>query len=281
MNGTRATTRPPVRQQVDADLLARLTTRLTDRDRRLLALLHDHRVLTLPQIAQLAFPSERAARHRTLTLYQHAVLDRFRPALAVGSAPHHYLLGPAGAIVLSQLRGHDIGYRAEHVLALALSAKLAHLVGVNGLFTSLAAAARRTPGCALERWWSERRCEQQWGRIVRPDGYGRWRDPGGTVDFFVEYDTGTEPLARVAAKLDSYLRLADHTGIGDTALLFALPGGARERHVRALLGRRAAIPVATANAAELADVGPAGAVWLPLGHAVRRRLTDLRSGEPE
>lgn len=38
-----------------------------------------------------------------------------------------------------------------------------------------ASVARRTPGCALERWLPERRCEKERGRIARLDGDGRWR----------------------------------------------------------------------------------------------------------
>jgi hypothetical protein len=260
-----------VRIQVDAALLARLAARLTERDRWLLRLLHEHRVLTLPQLTQLAFPSPRAARHRLLMLYQHAVLDRFRPSRPIGSAPHHYLLGPAGAAVLSAEQGHDIGYRAEHVAALAHSAKLAHLVGANTVFTTLAAHARHTPGCELQRWWSEHRCRQSWHGAVRPDGYGRWRDGGRGIDFFLEYDTGTEPLSRVAAKLPSYQRLADITGITDTAVVFVLPTAARERNLHALLRPGSVVPVATA----LTAGNPAAEVWLPVGGTDRLPLAAL------
>lgn len=43
--------------------------------------------------------------------------------------------------------------------------------------------------------------------IVRPDGYGRWHQDGREVDFFLEYDRGTEPLDRLAAKLAGYRKL--------------------------------------------------------------------------
>ena len=44
-----------------AERLAALAGRLTDRDRQLCRLLHEHRVLTTPQLVDLAFPSRNAA----------------------------------------------------------------------------------------------------------------------------------------------------------------------------------------------------------------------------
>jgi hypothetical protein len=47
---------------------------------------------------------------------------------------------------------------------------------------------------ALTVWWSEWRCAVNCGRLVRPGGYGRWREHEREVDFFLEYDRGTGPL---------------------------------------------------------------------------------------
>ena len=65
--------------------------------------------------------------------------------------------------------------------------------------------ARIPPRAALAAWWPEHRCAAPVGTAARPDGYGRWPDQtGGDTDFFLEYDTGTETAARVAAKLPGY-----------------------------------------------------------------------------
>jgi hypothetical protein len=69
------------------------------------------------------------------------------------------------------------------------------------------------------------------GHVVRPDGYGRWREHDREVDFFLEYDRGTEPLDRLAAKLAGYQQLADATQIA-TPVLFWLPTTGREATVR-------------------------------------------------
>src|SRR6187551_799243 len=78
--------------------LTGLATRLTPRDLWLLAMLHEHRVLTTHAIARIAFTSDHRARRRLLQLHRWDVLERFAPRLPVG-APHHHVPGPAGAAV--------------------------------------------------------------------------------------------------------------------------------------------------------------------------------------
>jgi len=155
---------------------------------------------------------------------------------------------------------------------LAHSQRLQHLLGVNGFFAALARAARHQPDAGLEVWWSEQRCATQWGRLVHPDGYGRWREHRSRVDFFLEYDRGSEPLGRLAAKLPGYLELAHATGIS-TPLLLWLPSPAREAAARQALAG-SSLPVATATPHP--DHTPAGPLWLPL-HASgpRHRLAQL------
>jgi hypothetical protein len=278
-------------------LAAELTARLTARDRWLLRMLHEHRVLTTAQVTQLAFGTTRAATARLATLYQYRAVDRFRPLAPAGSSPLHFVLDEAGALLLAEEDGitaSELGYRRDRAAAVALSPRLAHDTGANGIFTSLAAAARSSDGRqALERWWGERRCAATWGDRARPDGYCRWAEqqpgqPAVTVDFFLEYDSGAEPLTRVVAKLAGYAALAARTGI-TTPVLFWPPSPRRE----AALQRRLAgppppgipgaasaaqvpgVPVATATASASPE-GPAGAAWLPAGRpGPRLRLAQL------
>jgi hypothetical protein len=260
-----------------AERLAALTGRLTDRDRALCRLLHQHRVLTTPQLIDLAFPSRNAAEHRLAILHQLGVVDRFRPHHTPGSAPYHYVLGPLGAALLAAEADQEpaqLGYRRDRTLALAHSQRLAHLLGVNSFFCALARAARQDPGAALEVWWSEQRCAAQWGRLVHPDGYGRWREQQTRVDFFLEYDRGSEPAGRLAAKLPGYLQLAQASEIA-TPLLWWLPTPAREAAARQALSG-SSLPVATATPHP--DHTPAGPLWLPLHTSGRRhRLAQLAS----
>ncbi|MFE5566601.1 replication-relaxation family protein [Amycolatopsis japonica] len=260
---------------------AMLASRLTARDKWLLALLHEHRVLTSFQIQDAAFPSDRSARQRLLDLHHWRAVSRFQPFRQLGSAPMHYVLGPAGAAVLAAEHGlevKELGYRHDRAMGIAHNQRLAHTVGVNDFFTSLIARTRHSQASdALTAWWSESRCARHFGDLVIPDGYGRWHGTSREVEWFLEFDTGTESLTKVGRKLAGYARLAESTGIA-TPVLMWLPTTRREAGARTALARVHAglddpnsVPVATA-AADLLDPAtphpsPAEAVWLPLTSA--------------
>lgn len=303
--------RLPDRAAVTGGHLAFLANHLTARDRWLARVVGEHRVFTTAQLTGLAFGSARTANQRLLQLYQWRVLDRFQPLLAVGSAPMHYVLDLAGAAVLAAEDGLDpdqLGYRHDRALGIGHSLRLAHTVGVNGLYAALVAIARHTSTTgaaartgsgsrAVTTWWPETRCARLWGDLARPDAYARWHENDATtdreVDFFLEYDTGTEPLTRVAGKLHDYHRLATATGIV-TPVLFWFGTPARESAARAALAatlaaldRPTAVPVATTaadptRAAESTRVpdSPAAARWLPLvcGERPNDRPAERRDG---
>lgn len=288
--------RPTPRLANTQDHQAALAARLTPRDRWIIRMLHEHRVLTAHQIGDMAFPSYRSGRLRLRELYQWSVLDRFQPFISVGTTPMHYVLAPAGAAVLAAEDGLDIkqlGYRHDRAFGIAHSLRLAHTVGVNEWFAALVTTATHhtTPPPAdqnagqgaeqgeseparLEAWWSETRCARHFGDLVKPDAYGRWSHHGQTVEFFLEYDFGTEPLGKLAGKLTGYAALAQATGIS-TPLLVWLPTARREATARRLLHQHwrtldqpLAVPVATAAADHLDPTAPhpspADPVWLPL-----------------
>src|SRR5215470_12811397 len=194
---TLGTGRGQARPAVSPALLSALAGRLTARDRWLLRMLLEHRVLTTTQICDLAYGGARRAALRLGQMYRLRAVDRFRPLAATGSSPYHWVLDQAGAEVLAAEDGVPparLGYRRDRALDIAFSPRLAHTVGANGVFAALAAAARLGGG-ELACWWSERRCGALWGDLARPDGYGLWRDPGSAgSDFFLEYDTGSEDL---------------------------------------------------------------------------------------
>jgi hypothetical protein len=287
-------------------LAAALAARLTPRDRWLLRMLAEHRVLTTGQITSLAFGTSRAATARMSVLYQLRAVDRFRPLAAAGSSPLHFILDEAGAAVIAAEDGvtaGELGWRRDRAAAITLSPRLGHDTGANGVFAALAAAARGSGGQqALDCWWGERRCAATWGQHARPDGYGRWTQhatPGGgppaVTDFFLEYDTGTEDLPRLIAKLAGYAALAARTGI-TTPVLYHLPTARRESALRARLdgppphgipgptaARIPGVPIAT-TAPDATPGGPAGAAWLPAGHPGPRlplaHLTPPRTTPP-
>lgn len=276
---------PATPRRAAPDLFLELRSRLTDRDRAILNLVWEHRVLTTHQIAAIFFTTPGKARDRLLQLFRLQALERFQPWVPVGAAPYHWVLGPLGAQCLAAFNDTTVaalGYRRTTALQISHSRHLAHQVGVNEFFTQLHTHARRASGAHLDTWWPERRCTQLWGDLVRPDAYGRWTETGPphqeptAVGFFLEHDTGSVTLAKVAAKLNGYDALAEATGI-TTPVLFWLPSTRRETNLRALLGTPP-VPVATAvhTPANDPDDGPAGPVWLPAGQdGPRRRLADL------
>jgi len=259
-----------------AGLLA-LLRRLTSRDHFILRTLADHQVLTTSQVADLAFTSLRAAQQRLTTLAQLGAVGRFRRNLPAGSEPWRYYLAPAGAALIAAERGQPAPPARKvtaRALALASSQRLDHLLGVNGFFTSLAAAARASSGSyALADWWSEQRCTAEYGEIVRPDGYGAWASGGNVTGFFLEYDNSTETTARAAGKLAQYADLATAEADG-VLVLFWLTSPAREAALRPALERAQAGAVTIATATP-AHGQPAGQVWLPLRASHRTSLASL------
>lgn len=243
-------------------------------------------MLTSSQIADIAFTSLRKAQDRLVTLHRLDVVDRFRPRRWAGSGPFHFTLGPAGATVVAADRGVDVAdlrWRRDGAGALAVSQRLAHTVGVNGFFTALVRTTRTRPGCDLAQWWSERRTTDAWGTLVRPDGYGVWVENGTRLPFLLEYDTGTERLARLSAKLNGYADLARAAG-HRTWVLFAFPTPGREAAARPML-THPLVPVATT--ALPTDRSPADQHWLPVGQqGQRQKLVSLAhhhlpTGDPQ
>jgi hypothetical protein len=266
--------------------LTAVISRLTDRDRYLCRMLADHDVLTSRQLCHMAFSGERRTRKRLAELAALHVIDRIRPHTPAGSRPMHCLLGVAGAHTVAADTAVAVAVLLRRRAAahhLVRGQRLAHHVGANGIFTDLLAAARKpAPAGDLEVWWSARRCAAEWGTVVRPDGYGIWTSHGRRLPFLLEYDTGTEVLARLAAKLDGYAGLAAAAGY-PTQILFHFPTAEREQHARQALtpaAHQLQLPIATAAAeygaaGDAAGGGAAAASWLPLDGHRRCRLGEL------
>ncbi|MFI6326506.1 replication-relaxation family protein [Nonomuraea sp. NPDC050556] len=265
-------------------MLNQLAIRLTDRDRHLVRMLRDYRVMTSAQLSEMYFDTDDAARKRLLALTRMGVLERFRPNLppAMGTAPYHYVIGETGAAVLASEDGVDLadsGYRRDRTIGIAFNQHLAHTVGTNGIAASLYGYARRHRDAELVTWWPQNRCSTEWGPIARPDAFARWREDGNRIDFFLEYDTGSEPLDRVARKLEGYAELTESSRI-ITPVLFWVQGERREANLRKKLKHHPAhmfVPIATGHpSAGTVEDGVAGARWLPSDHDGKRiRLAEL------
>ena len=214
-------------------------------------------------------------------LYALDVLDRFRPR-TVGE-PGPLPLGPRPARRRPRRRRSRASTWPTSTGAAASSTTWppANASPISSASTAsspaLLRSARTRPGCSLDEWWSERRCAREWGEVVRPDGYGVWTENTiTTLPFLLEYDNGTERLARLAEKLDGYARLAAEAGHPNW-VLFSFPGPRREADARRVLAHPD-VPVATAARSPHPAPGfaPDAAVWLPgRRHGPRLRLAQL------
>jgi Replication-relaxation len=232
-----------------SDALLRVQSHLTDRDHVLLGWLADHGVLTSFQIAHALYPSIDFAQKRLRKLIAIGVIARFRPQKPDGgSYPYHYVLDQLGVDVVAAQRGDELPRRDQAKRRrwyLTNRANLPHLLGVNQFFVDLAGYARTRSDTALERWWPASRCQQPgafrdpgqqdphvwlYKPAVRPDGHGIWHERDWRVPYFLEYDTGAEPLGTLVDKITGYENLA-HVYDRVWPVLFDLHSPIRERHL--------------------------------------------------
>lgn len=242
-----------------------LARQLTDRDRAIVETVARHRVFTTDQLAAMFFDTAARARVRLVTLYRLRLLDRFQPHRpGWGSQPYHYVLGPAGAVLLA---AHDDNprpagrrFRSDRAVMLAGTQRLGHLVGVNGVYAALVARSRHDPSARLLDWLTESECAGWTEGIVRPDAYAQWADDGMTLEFFLEYDRGTETLGRLVDKLPGYQHFeAERAASAWVCFIFTSPR--RETTARRALAA-ATVPVATATVTDPWQISDAS--WRPI-----------------
>jgi hypothetical protein len=284
----------PLGNNVD-DPVLRVQSQLTARDRALLSWLYDHGVLTTFQVGNALFPSLDFCQRRLRTLYQLRLIARFRPQRADGgSYPYHWVIDQLGAEVVAAGRDQRPP-RRDHARAerrrWTSTRSLAHRLGVNQFFTDLAGHARIHPRTELRQWLPEAACRdvaafagpdvppmaRAYPPRIRPDGFGVWAENGRQVAFFLEYDTGTEPLAVLTDKLSGYHALFHAVGRA-WPVLFWLHSTARERHLRFRLNDLPTMAPAVTGARDDPTAitrGPAGPVCAAAGADRRLSLIDL------
>ena len=228
--------------RIGAAAIAALASRLTERDRLVALACYEHRVLTTEQLRRLHFGSSRRAAQRLAELYELRVLDRFRPPRqpGEGSAPYHWLLDEAGAHIAAEALGverSELRWRHHAAIAIAASAKLAHQLEVNELFTRLADEARAAGG-RLAEWWGERRCLAALDGQAAPDGYGKLLLPGRQpAHFLLELDRATEDHERLRQKARRYAKALPRSAFVDDEplLVVAVPTRVRRDGAAAAL----------------------------------------------
>jgi hypothetical protein len=249
--------------------------RLQPRDLTLAVLLSEHHLLTTDQITAVLFGSPTTCVHRLRLLRRLTFIDRLirrqpdRPPQTCwipGKLSARYAALADGQPAPSTKALRDA---QDRILA---NPQLTHHIGANQFHIDLLAHARRHPGTRLARWWSPRRANAAFGRIIQPDAHGIWTAAGRQVGYFLEHDESTEPLTRLVGKVAAYQRLHAQGGPG-YPLLFWLGSRRRETNLHYRLADQDThgVIVATAARDSLDGHSPAGPVWRLFGNG-RHRL---------
>jgi len=249
--------------------------RIQERDVQILLDLHEHRVLTTQQIAELHFPSYHVGWKRLHMLEQLGLVRHFQPAFWHGSAPYHFVLDEPGALLVAVRLDTDLkslGWKPDDAIRIARSQAREHLVEVNRFFTRLTWRCRTSGIATLTEWVGERRAGRGWGVGIQPDGVGRVSGEASDVRFFFELDRGTETHGQLLAKLRRYSEVGLLPDV-PRALLFAFASERREMEARQAL-RIPDMSVAT-TVLGMAMADPLGSVWLPVGQPIRLSLLEV------
>lgn len=123
------------------------------------------------------------------------------PTGYVRCTEYAYVLDLVGAQILAieDTDGEVVGrvrWRTDRALAIESSPRLAHTLGINQVSVDLAATSRTTLGTELVAWWGEQGCQDRLQGLVNPDRIDVWEQDHRRVLFALEYDRGTETLAR-------------------------------------------------------------------------------------
>ena len=186
-------------------------------------------------------------------------------------------------------------FRYDHakLLRQAVRSDLPHTLACNSVMIGLALAAAAA-GTPLQAWWDQDSCIPLWGDLIRPDAYGvtaghTAANAGADSDsagFFLEYDTGSEHLPQLTAKVDGYARFAETYGASHLILIH-VPDPARELALHARLRQdpsAAHLPIATTHgpvedtaAALIRHLGDRvyGRAWRPLDIDTRTTIVKL------
>lgn len=192
---------------------------LTARDRQIVEMVYQCRVLRQDQIHALFFGASTSASQRRLALlFHHGFLTRvFLTARASYMlSPALYMLDKRGAELLRMEFGYD---------DLAWTTKsndvgqqfLEHTLAINDVRVAVTLGCRQIAGFELLEWRSEAQMKVSYDRVtitppkersehisLIPDSFFVVQTPQGKAPFFLEVDRGTETTGRFQNKIFAY-----------------------------------------------------------------------------
>lgn len=208
---------------------------VTDRDRRILRDVWEHRYLTSAHLARLHFSHPKLAQRRLRALTQAGLLQRFAPedARRAGFQTWWYCLARAGARHVSEAHGlplaavlpptrmpRTVGFLAHHALVTDFRLWLAEACASTPEF-----AHRYLPGDAPRGEGQRAALPLPDARVVLPDGAFVLSRGERHALFLLEADRATEPLtgahpSSLARKLAAYREAYESRAEAHLAALF-------------------------------------------------------------
>lgn len=187
---------------------------LTERDRKIILAVYEHRLLRRDQIERLFFTQTSSCNQRLMRLYQHGYLERIFKPVSFGSSQAVYALDKNGADSVAKELGIDrtkINWKRKNNKVEMLF--LEHTLAISEFYTNLILSLRKRPDIELLFWKRESkelndRVPDPEGRrkylTVSPDAFFGIQTPPGKSYFFLEVDMGTMPLTRFKTKIIAY-----------------------------------------------------------------------------
>lgn len=226
------------------------------------------------------------------------MLDRFYPPrpYGLGKPQAHWLLDEAGAILVAAALGLErkrLGWQRRDDWA--SHPQLLHRLEANRFVTDLIAATLKDRSLGVSEWWGSRSAASrltdasQHSRPI-PDAGFFIETSAGPIECYLEWDRGTETLARLTHKLTLYRHAEVHSGERRPVnVLFVVPTARRQQALVAAVTadaerRRKARdnwftpswPLSAALTAEISEQGALARVWRSLAEPTRRaRLSEL------
>lgn len=203
------------------------TITLDPKDREILELTYEYRLLTSTQLGLLLDGRKRSSLKQKLqTLFHHGYLDR-PPSQVVWRITKQlswdmtYAITPKGL----QSLGIITKTRIDNKNRKLTPHFMAHLRKINDFRIAVTLATRNHPNVRLEFWipegrWQERIELNGQPKAIRPDGFFMLRDVSRPLEhqrfsYFLEYDTGSEDHGRLREKYRAYIALPEQKAISN------------------------------------------------------------------
>lgn len=207
-------------------------TSLDERERAVLLALAEHKIFATDQIEVLFCGSDRTAQRVLFEVRDAGLIDSFEWR-SKGKRDHdRHFLTPAGLTLVARIRGCRVADLGKvPTTEKAAKAIMPHRRGVNRFFSDLVSLTLERSGYGLETWRDEHKLKAS-GTEVQPDSFGRLLHPAGAVEFYFEYDLGTEHRTVLIDKFARYQQIAAGWDSLDAkpfpCVLFVCPKDARE-----------------------------------------------------